>query len=78
VRILIKFMNKILKGSIVSYNNRWMRVTAVFKDSVNLGPIWGGRNGFSGIVKRVPLDQVREDEQAWQHHWESSETYQSM
>lgn len=71
-------MNKIVKGSIVNYNNRWMRVTAVFSNTVNLGPIWGGRNGFSGIIKGVPLNSVREDSEAWRKNWERSETYQSM
>lgn len=71
-------MNKIVKGSIVNYNNRWMRVTAVFSNTVNLGPIWGGRNGFSGIVKGVSLSSVREDGEAWRKNWERSETYQSM
>ena len=71
-------MNKIVKGSIVNYNNQWMKVTALFKNTVNLGPIWGGRNGFSGIIKGVPLNSVREDSEAWRKNWERSETYQSM
>ena len=75
---LLNDMNIIKKGSIVNYNNRWMKVTALFKDSVNLGPVWGGRNGFSGIVKGVPLSSVREDGEAWRKNWERSETYQSM
>lgn len=72
-------MNKeILKGSIVNYNNRWMRVTAVYSNTVNLGPIWGGRNGFSGIICKVPKSQVVEDGEAWRKNWERSETYQTM
>jgi hypothetical protein len=71
-------MNNIVKGSIVNYDNRWMRVTAVYSKTVNLGPVWGGRNGFSGIICKVPKNEVYEDGEAWYRTWTKSETYQCM
>lgn len=71
-------MNNISKGSIVNYGNRWMRVTAVFSNTVNLGPIWGGRGRFSGIIKNIPKNEVYEDGEAWYRNWHKSETYQCM
>jgi len=68
-------MNRpIIKGSIVHYNEGWQRVTARYKDSVNLGSIFGSRVNH----KRVPLSEVYEDEDMWYKHWQQSETYQCM
>lgn len=66
------------KGDVVHYKEGWMRVTAVFKTHVNLGPIFGGRGRFSGIIKRIPLSEVYEDHDAWYRYWETTESYQCM
>ena len=79
-------VNPIVKGSIVLYTRQengrevqgWMRVTALFKDHVNLGPIFGGRGRWSGIVKNVPFSQIVEDEETWTKYWVNSETYRCM
>lgn len=63
-------------GSIVRFQQGHRRVTAVFVGSqtVNLGSIFGGGK----LVKRVPLADVYEDEEAWSRAWSQSETYMSM
>ena len=66
--------NNIVKGSIVKYKQGWQRVTAVIGNTVNLGNIFGGKINH----KRVPLNEVVEDEAAWYKNWQQSETYQSM
>lgn len=65
---------QIVKGSIVKYNGNWYRVTAIFSNSVNLGGVFGGKV----YHKRVPLNEVVEDEAAWYKVWQQSETYQCM
>jgi len=67
-------MRGIIKGSVVCYGKGWFRVTAKFRDSVNLGSIFGSRV----IHKRVPLSEVYEDEDAWYKNWQQSETYRCM
>lgn len=64
----------ILKGSVVKYKNGWMEVRAVFKNHVNLGPIFHSKT----TIKKVPLTEVTEDRDAWYEAWSKSETYQSM
>ncbi len=71
-------MKEIVKGSVVHYKEGWMRVTAVFKDHVNLGPIFGGRGRFSGIIKNIPLSEVYEDHNNWYAYWQTTEQYQCM
>lgn len=67
-------MNPIEKGSIVRYKQGWMEVTARFNHHVNLGYIFHGKT----IIKKVPLNEVYEDKEAWYKEWSNSETYQSM
>lgn len=64
----------VIKGSVVRYKDGWMRVRAAFKDTVNLGSIFGSKT----IHKSVPRSEVYEDEGEWYRHWQESETYQSM
>jgi len=65
---------EIVKGSIVKYNDGWMRVRAIYKTTVNLGSIFGSKT----TIKQVPIEQVKEDYDAWSKAWQQSETYQSM
>ena len=68
-------MNKQLTvGDVVQYGNGWMRVRAVFKDTVNLGQIWGDKT----TLKKVPHSQVKEDYNGWYNNWTQSEQYQCM
>lgn len=68
-------MNKeIVKGDVVHYKDGWMRVTAVFKNTVNLGGIFSSKTS----IKKVPLSEVFEDYDNWHAVWEKSETYASM
>ena len=62
------------KGTIVLYQNGWYRLTRVTSKTVNLGAVWGGHV----YHKRVPIDQVVEDEAAWYDNWRKSESYQCM
>lgn len=62
------------KGSVVHYKDGWMTVTAVFKNHVNLGHIFHNKT----TIKKVPLNEVFEDYDAWYKMWEQSETYKCM
>lgn len=66
--------NEIVKGSVVRYKDGWMEVTAVFKNTVNLGNIFHNKTK----IKKVPLNEVYEDKEAWQKEWVESEAYMSM
>ena len=66
--------NEITKGTVVRYKDGHMRVTAKFKNTVNLGGIFAGKTSIKG----VPLSEVVEDHEAWYESWTKSETYQSM
>ena len=66
--------NKIAKGSVVKYKNGWMEVRAVFKTTVNLGPIFQDRT----TVKGVAINEVTPDYDGWHKEWTQSETYMSM
>lgn len=68
----------VVKGSVVHYKTGWMRVTAAFKNHVNLGPVWGGRGRNSGIITGIPRSEVYEDGDAQYDHWTRSEQYASM
>jgi hypothetical protein len=46
----------------------------VFKNTVNLGPIFGGKT----TLKSVPINEVKEDYQGWYDLWRQSETYRCM
>ncbi len=67
-------MKPIVKGSVVKYKDGYVRVTARFKDTVNLGGIFNDRI----YHKRVPINEVREAYDEWYAQWQQSETYQSM
>lgn len=62
------------KGTVVKYKTGWMEVRAVFKDTVNLGPIFHGKT----TLKKVPKSEVTPDHDAWYKTWTRSETYMSM
>ncbi len=62
------------KGTVVKYKDGWMEVRAIFKNTVNLGPIFYSRT----TVKGVPIGEVKPDYDAWHKAWTKSETYQSM
>ncbi len=62
------------KGTVVKYKTGWMEVRAVFKDHVNLGPIFYGKT----TIKKVPINEVKPDREAWHDSWVKSETYMSM
>lgn len=65
---------QIVKGSIVKYNDGHYRVSAKFKETVNLCGIFNGRIAH----KKVPIFKVVEDEAAWHEAWTKSESYQCM
>lgn len=64
----------IQKASIVAYKEGYCRVTALFKNSVNLGGIFNDRIYY----KNVPLSEVREAHDEWYAKWQESETYKCM
>ncbi len=66
--------NQLTVGDVVQYGKGHMRVRAVFKNTVNLGHVWGSKT----IVKQVPHNQVKEDYQNWYNNWTQSEQYQCM
>lgn len=73
-----EIFNPVVKGSVVRYKGGWMVVTAAFKNHVNLGPRWGGRGKFSGIIVKIPRSEVFEDGDAQYDSWTRSESYQCM
>lgn len=62
------------KGTVVRYKDGWMSVRSVFKNTVNLGPIFGSKT----TVKGVPKSEVKPDYENWLNVWTKSETYMSM
>jgi hypothetical protein len=62
------------KGTVVRYKDGWMEVRAVFKNTVNLGSIFGSKTKIKG----VPKSDVKPDYEAWHEAWTKSETYASM
>lgn len=68
----------VVKGSVVRYKGGHMTVTAAYKNHVNLGPRWGGRGKFSGIITKIPRSEVFEDSEAQYDSWTRSEHYQCM
>jgi hypothetical protein len=65
---------EIKKDSIVCYKDGWKRVSARFKNTVNLKSVWGSKT----LHKQVPLSEVKEDEEAWYNRWTESEHYKCM
>ena len=61
-------MKEIIKGSIVNYEDAWYRVSAIIGKTVNLAGIFGDGIYF----KRVPISEVKEDEDSWIKHWQES------
>jgi hypothetical protein len=68
------FAKPIIKGSVVKFGDGYYRVTARFKESVNLGAIFGGHIHH----KKVPIADVEEAHDEWYALWQKSESYQSM
>lgn len=72
--------NEINKGSIVKFtipgslHTGYRRVTARFKDSVNLGGIFNGKI----YEKGVSLEGLEEAGEEWYAYWSKSETYMCM
>lgn len=66
--------NPIEKTSVVRYKDGYYRVSAKFKNTVNLSGI------FSSYIhhKKVPLSEVTEAHDEWYEKWTQSETYKSM
>lgn len=69
-------MGSLKKGSIVKFNEGYLRVTAYFPKSgrVNLGGIFNGKIYYKGI----PDYKVEEAEAEWYEQWTKSETYKCM
>lgn len=72
-------MNKpIEKGSIVKYTHAgesgYYRVTAKFKETVNLGSIFGSQIYHRSVL----LGDVTEAHDEWYEQWSQSETYKCM
>jgi len=65
---------EITKGSVVKYKDGYVRVTAKFKNTVNLGGIFNGKLYHKGI----PLSEVVEAHDEWYEGWTKSESYQCM
>lgn len=66
--------NPIVKGSVVKYKDGYQRVTALFKNTANIGGIFNGKIYHKG----VPLSELTEAHDEWYKEWQQSETYQSM
>jgi hypothetical protein len=66
--------DNIKKGSIVLYDGCWYTVKAAFKDTVNLGNVFGSKTTIKGVSK----SEVKEDYDAWYAKWRTSDTYKSM
>jgi hypothetical protein len=64
----------LVKGSIVKYQNGFMEVRAVFKNTVNLGPIFYSRTTVKGVARELVVPAYDE----WHEYWSKSEAYQSM
>ena len=52
----------------------WMEVRAVFKDTDNLGSVFGSKN----TIKKVPRAEFKPDYDAWHDAWTKSDSYRSM
>lgn len=73
---------EINKGSIVNYQSArdantgpgWYRVSCKTSSWVNLCGVFSGKVYF----KRIPIEDVTEDEAAWYKQWQESETYKCM
>jgi hypothetical protein len=65
---------ELTKGTVVSYTGGWYSVRAVFKNTVNLGPVFGSKT----TIKGVPKSEVKPDHDAWYKAFSKSEFYASM
>jgi hypothetical protein len=66
---------EIQKGDIVNYKGQYVRVKTVFKDTLNLCHVWGGR---FPTFKKVPKTDVFEDGETFMTAWRKSEHYMCM
>ncbi len=62
------------KGSIVKYAQGFYRITRLTKNTVNLGPVFGGRV----IHKSIPRSDVIEAREEFHQYWRQTESYRSM
>jgi hypothetical protein len=65
---------ELTKGMVVRYKDGWMSARAVFKNTVNLGPVFSSKT----TIKGVPRNEVKPDHDAWYAAWSKSESYASM
>lgn len=72
--VIKKSDDSLAKGSVVKYKGSWKEVTAVFKNTVNLGGIFNGKT----TIKKVPKSEVVPDYDAWYEAWSKSESYRCM
>jgi hypothetical protein len=66
--------NMVGKGSIVKYQDGFYRVTRSTKNTVNLGPVFGGKVYYKGVQKTEVVEAYDE----WHDYWSKSETYRCM
>lgn len=66
---------EITKGMTVLYDGCNYTVTAVFKNTVNLGYVWDSRKVYH---KGVPKSEVKENHEAFYKAWSQSESYMCM
>lgn len=66
--------NQINKGSIVTYQGGFYRVSNCTKNTVNLASVWGGRVYHKGIK----ISEVTESAAEFHEQWSKSETYMCM
>lgn len=66
---------EIKKGSTVKYNGGFYRVSACFKNTVNLSYIWNSKHVY---YKGVPKSEVVEAYQEHMDAWSKSESYRCM
>ena len=66
--------NAVEKTSVVKYKDGYYRVSAKFKNTVNLSGI------FSSHIhhRKVPLAEVTEAHDEWYAKWQESDTYKCM
>jgi len=68
---------EINKGSIVTYQGGFYRVSNCTKNTVNLASVWGGRF-YRVYHKGIKISEVTEAAAEWYERWSQSETYQCM
>ena len=61
-------------GTVVKHKTGWVRITRLNSKWCNLGAIWGGRV----YEKKVPFNEIYEDEAAWYEAWTQTDHYRQM